>query len=147
MELLDGDLHSEIRKNRLGHLPPEVCGKFLKHISSGLRHLHDKGLIHRDIKPANVFVSGAIAKIGDFGLTVEMGPGLSVCGTPNYLPWDIWHSQVPMSFRADVWGLGCVLQLCSLVKILAGFLKRVTLNVFRFFKGFASTGFCNRGMR
>ena len=85
MELLDGDLHTEIRKHRLGHLPPEMCGKFLKHITSGMMHLHSKRLIHRDIKPGNIFVSGSIAKIGDFGLTVEMGPKLTVCGTPKLL--------------------------------------------------------------
>ena len=117
MELLDGDLHSEIRKNRLGQLPPEVCGKFLKHINSGLMHLHGKGLIHRDIKPANVFVSGSIAKIGDFGLTVEQRAAASsgVCGTPQYLPFNIWNSRVEMSVRADIWGLGCTLQLVLLV--------------------------------
>ena len=111
MELLDGDLHTEIRKHRLGHLPPEMSGKFLKHITSGLMHLHSRRLIHRDIKPGNIFVSGSIAKIGDFGLTVEMGPNVTVAGTPNYLPYDIWNSVVPMTIRADLWGLGCVLQL------------------------------------
>ncbi|CAL1145051.1 unnamed protein product [Cladocopium goreaui] len=109
MELLDGDLHTEIKKHRLGHLPPEMSGKFLKHITSGLMHLHSRRLIHRDIKPGNIFVSGSIAKIGDFGLTVEMGPNVTVAGTPNYLPYDIWNSVVPMTIRADLWGLGCVL--------------------------------------
>ena len=99
------------RKHRLGHLPPEMSGKFLKHITSGLMHLHSRRLIHRDIKPGNIFVSGSIAKIGDFGLTVEMGPNVTVAGTPNYLPYDIWNSVVPMTIRADLWGLGCVLQL------------------------------------
>ncbi|CAL1173857.1 unnamed protein product [Cladocopium goreaui] len=42
MELLDGDLHTEIKKHRLGHLPPEMSGKFLKHITSGLMHLHSR---------------------------------------------------------------------------------------------------------
>ena len=111
VELLDGDLHTEIRKHRLGHLPPEMSGKFLKQITSGLMHLHSRRLIHRDIKPGNIFVSGSIAKIGDFGLTVEMGPNVTVAGTPNYLPYDIWNSVVPMTIRADLWGLGCVLQL------------------------------------
>ena len=122
MELLDGDLHTEIRKHRLGHLPPEMSGKFLKHITSGLMHLHSRRLIHRDIKPGNIFVSGSIAKIGDFGLTVEMGPNVTVAGTPNYLPYDIWNSVVPMTIRADLWGLGCVLQLILkiIMKLFAG---------------------------
>ena len=83
MELLGGDLHNDIQKHRLGHLPPETCGRFLKHVVSGLMHLHSRKLIHRDIKPGNIFVSGDTAKIGDFGLTVEAGPTLAVCGTPN----------------------------------------------------------------
>ena len=111
MELLDGDLHTEIRKQRTGHLPPETCGRFLKHVVSGLMHLRGLKLIHRDIKPGNIFVSGSIAKIGDFGLTAMSGPKLGICGTENYLPYDIWHGKVPTSYRADIWGTGCVLQL------------------------------------
>ena len=113
MELLDSDLHGVIARSRLGHLAPEATAGFLKQITSGLIHLHSLKLIHRDIKPGNIFVSGSKAKIGDFGLTVEARPGvwLSVCGTPHYLPHDIWHSLAPMSYRADIWGLGCVLQL------------------------------------
>eukprot|EP00434_Breviolum_minutum_P008144 symbB.v1.2.007181.t1/scaffold436.1/size343649/13 len=89
MELLDGDLHAEIRKNHLGKLPPEVCGKYLKHINSGLMHLHGKGLIHRDIKPANIFVAGKTCKIGDFGLTIEEETASrpdfdQLAGTPQY---------------------------------------------------------------
>jgi len=119
MELLDGDLHAEIRKNRMGVLPPEVCGKFLKHINSGLMHLHGKGLIHRDIKPANIFVAGTTCKIGDFGLTIEEKTIAEadfenldqLAGTPQYLPWDVWSGKVAQTRRCDVWGLGCTLQL------------------------------------
>ena len=145
MELLDGDLHTEIKKHRLGHLPPEMSGKFLKHITSGLMHLHSRRLIHRDIKPGNIFVSGSIAKIGDFGLTVEMGPNVTVAGTPNYLPYDIWNSVVPMTIRADLWGLGCVLQLILkiIMKLFAGqFWKEFCCGRF-----FSVTCYAFRGMR
>jgi serine/threonine protein kinase len=29
---------------------------FFKQLLSGLKHIHEKGLIHRDIKPANIFI-------------------------------------------------------------------------------------------
>jgi len=40
-------------------------------ILSGLKCLHNKGLIHRDLKPDNIFISlkRGICKIGDFGLS------------------------------------------------------------------------------
>jgi serine/threonine protein kinase len=45
---------------------------FFKQLMSGLKHIHEKGLIHRDIKPANIFINeGKVLKIGDFGLAKE----------------------------------------------------------------------------
>jgi serine/threonine protein kinase len=44
----------------------------IKQLLSGLKHIHEKGLIHRDIKPANIFISeNKVLKIGDFGLAKE----------------------------------------------------------------------------
>ncbi len=52
--------------NRLENL------QIFKQILSGLKHIHEKGLIHRDIKPANIFLSeNLVVKIGDFGLAKE----------------------------------------------------------------------------
>lgn len=43
--------------------------QLFKQLISGLRHIHQMGLIHRDVKPANIFLSeDGILKIGDFGL-------------------------------------------------------------------------------
>lgn len=43
--------------------------RLARDIASGIRHVHDCGLIHRDIKPANIFIySLDHAAIGDFGI-------------------------------------------------------------------------------
>ena len=43
--------------------------QLFKQLISGLRHIHQMGLIHRDIKPANIFLKeDGVLKIGDFGL-------------------------------------------------------------------------------
>ena len=114
MELLSGDLHSKIVRSA-GGLVPEDATKILSHIVSGMRYLHETHqMIHRDIKPANVFLTSGVAKIGDFGLCIskeelENQPG--PCGTPHYLPADVWLEMVPPSERNDIWGAGCTLKL------------------------------------
>ncbi|KAA1471705.1 hypothetical protein DENSPDRAFT_880701 [Dentipellis sp. KUC8613] len=43
--------------------------KILADLSSGMRFIHDAGVIHLDLKPANIFVTGeGRFKIGDFGM-------------------------------------------------------------------------------
>ena len=78
-------------------------------ITSAIKYLHYKQVCHRDVKPQNIFVAGGVAKLGDFGLVVHWNNITDVGGTPEYLPYDVWHGDVPMPPRCDVWGLGCVL--------------------------------------
>ncbi|KAI0769362.1 hypothetical protein BD413DRAFT_477978 [Trametes elegans] len=43
--------------------------KIMAELSSGLRFVHDAGIIHLDLKPANIFLTGeGRFKIGDFGM-------------------------------------------------------------------------------
>ena len=113
MELLKHDRHAEIQKR--GGIYPQRTAMFLQHIISGLIHMHSLKLIHRDIKPDNIFITGNIAKIGDFGVTTTMNKeNEDLYGTANYMPHDIRHQQTPMSHGADVWETGCVFQLATI---------------------------------
>ena len=43
--------------------------QLFKQLISGLKHIHQMGMIHRDVKPANIFLNeDGVLKIGDFGL-------------------------------------------------------------------------------
>jgi serine/threonine protein kinase len=54
MEHLEGsDLNNLVKQ--FGPLPIARACDCICQVSSGLQHLHEKGLIHRDIKPANIF--------------------------------------------------------------------------------------------
>jgi serine/threonine protein kinase len=59
-------------------LPECTIWKICHDIAAGLRHVHSHGLVHNDIKPSNIFLFsdsrfGALCKIGDFGMTREIG--------------------------------------------------------------------------
>jgi len=112
MELLEGDLHGAIHAAR--RVEPAFAGRILANLVSGLRYLHDShDMVHLDIKPANVFLTSGVAKLGDFGLCCSKAQAAASgpCGTPEYLPGDVWHEEVRCSERNDIWGAGCMLNL------------------------------------
>ncbi|XP_066548134.1 serine/threonine-protein kinase PLK3 [Amia ocellicauda] len=91
---------------------PEVR-YYLKQIISGLKYLHNKGILHRDLKLGNFFVNDKMElKLGDFGLAAKLEPvdqrKKTICGTPNYLAPEVLNRQ-GHGPESDVWSLGCVM--------------------------------------
>ncbi|XP_039591165.1 serine/threonine-protein kinase PLK3 [Polypterus senegalus] len=91
---------------------PEVR-YYLRQIISGLKYLHNKGILHRDLKLGNFFVNDNMElKIGDFGLAARLEPveqrKRTICGTPNYLAPEVLNRQ-GHGPESDVWSLGCVM--------------------------------------
>ncbi|CAL8279553.1 unnamed protein product [Lota lota] len=91
---------------------PEVR-YYLRQIISGLKYLHNRGILHRDLKLGNFFINENMElRLGDFGLaakleTVEMRKK-TICGTPNYLAPEVLNRQ-GHGTESDVWSLGCVM--------------------------------------
>jgi serine/threonine protein kinase len=76
MELLDGRSLGDVLDDE-GQLAPTRALHILKHILTGLAHVHQVDLVHRDIKPENVYLVAHgedrdFAKILDFGIAKPM---------------------------------------------------------------------------
>ncbi|HEX8344730.1 MAG TPA: serine/threonine-protein kinase, partial [Actinoplanes sp.] len=112
MELNDGESVSA-RVNRQGPLPWADAVTVAAEVASALATAHARGVVHRDVTPANVMLTGAGAKVVDFGISALVGdrdaaPDGSLLGTPAYLaPERLNGGQV--SPATDVYALGLVL--------------------------------------
>ena len=112
MELNDGESVSA-RLRRLGPLAWRDAVVTAAEVASALATAHARGVVHRDITAANVMLTGAGAKVVDFGISALVGqrdaaPDGSLLGTPAYLaPERLGGGQV--SPAADVYALGLLL--------------------------------------
>ncbi len=93
-------------------LGPQKAAYFLREIAKGLTYLHDCGIVHRDLKPANVFYEDGYVKIGDYGLSKAIQPGLRsgqtvTVGTVHYMAPEIGDGHYDSSI--DIYALGAVL--------------------------------------
>lgn len=129
-----GDLGSLIRKAQRTNTPiheDKIWNIFLQ-ITLALHHCHwpeqraqgrirssteRTQVLHRDLKPENVFLSGDIVKLGDFGLSKDMGGCAftsTYVGTPLYMPPEIL-AENRYDTKSDMWSLGClVFEMCAL---------------------------------
>ncbi|XP_046870290.1 serine/threonine-protein kinase PLK3 [Hypomesus transpacificus] len=112
LELCSRKSLAHIWKARHTLTDPEVR-YYLRQIISGLKYLHNRGILHRDLKLGNFFVNENMdLRLGDFGLaakleTVEQRKK-TICGTPNYLAPEVLNRQ-GHGTESDVWSLGCVM--------------------------------------
>jgi hypothetical protein len=61
---------------RKASVPDSTIWRIAHDVATGLRHIHQCGMVHLDIKPANILIAeDGIIKIGDFGLTTLQGTG------------------------------------------------------------------------
>jgi serine/threonine protein kinase len=115
-------VHGPTLASRLAHGPlaPEETARLACEIASGLRAVHEAGIIHRDVKPSNILMSASTrtdrewtAKLTDFGIAFGMddarltSPGIAV-GTAAYMaPEQVRVDELTPA--VDVYSLGLVL--------------------------------------
>ncbi|KAF8819104.1 hypothetical protein IE077_000205 [Cardiosporidium cionae] len=119
-----GDLFTAIRvmRKRNEYFPEEQILKWFLQIVLGLQYMHSQRILHCDLKTTNIFLTcDGVAKIGDFGIALEVGEGGNVLnpaefprGTPLYMSPEMCKN-LPLSDKSDCWSLGCILyEICCL---------------------------------
>jgi Protein kinase domain len=127
MELVEGpNLEQWITQN--GPVPMRSAVRIASQLAAALGHACDLGVIHRDIKTANILLEASngssldplfpfVPKLGDLGLArmvagttdlAQTAPG-AVMGTPSTMAPEQFDAPDAVDFRADIYGLGCVL--------------------------------------
>lgn len=85
--------------------------KVVKQILHGLKYLHSRSIIHRDIKGANVLMdTQGTVKISDFGISKKLEDKNARASLQGSIYWMAPEvvKQMPYTFKADIWSLGCL---------------------------------------
>lgn len=83
-----------------------------KQVVSGIKHLHEQGIVHRDIKDENVIVdSKGFVKLIDFGSAayVKSGPFDVFVGTIDYAAPEVLGGEPYEGKPQDIWAVGVLL--------------------------------------
>lgn len=83
-----------------------------KQVVSGIKHLHDNGIVHRDIKDENIIVDNkGCVKLIDFGSAayVKSGPFDVFVGTIDYAAPEVLGGEPYEGKPQDIWALGVLL--------------------------------------
>ncbi|KAK9884856.1 hypothetical protein WA026_009078 [Henosepilachna vigintioctopunctata] len=114
----EGTLESLVAMTENG-LPELLVRRYTFQLVSGVRCLHNHGVVHRDIKTANIFLTqeGNCLKIGDFGCAVKIkfnstmpGELKGFVGTQAYMAPEVFTRNMNEGHgrAADIWSVGCV---------------------------------------
>lgn len=102
------------------NLSQDKARKIILGIASGLRFLHDKGIIHRDIKPENILFQNfdPVPVIIDFGISYKYPDNhgrepsdkkITDVSTGIYKAPELLFGICDYSFGVDIWSLGILM--------------------------------------
>ncbi len=113
MEYIQGASLEDVLRSFPHGLPETEVGAWMKGLLDGVEFLHQRGIVHRDLKPANVYRENGHVKIGDVGLSKQMGGGgrrnqhTEAVGTVYYMAPEVAKGQYGP--EVDVYSLGVML--------------------------------------
>lgn len=115
MEYVDG-VSLETILRREGPCDPELACEVTQQVASGLRQIHENGLVHGAICPANILLTkDGKFKIAELGISelaadaIERNSGAPGFLAPEQVENDTDGSLHEIDARADIFSLGCVL--------------------------------------
>ena len=97
-DLCEETLEEHVQSQSIEHLK-ENGPRMIKQILSGLKFLHDNGILHRDLKPSNVLVDkDGCMKLADFGLSRVLNQDETTVhtnakGTRGWMPAEVIDAE------------------------------------------------------
>lgn len=85
---------------------------FMRELITGMRYLHDSGVVHRDLKPHNIFFEDGTVKIGDYSLSKAISTShrsghTTTVGSVHYMAPEIGEGKYGKA--VDIYALGVIL--------------------------------------
>ncbi|XP_053601912.1 dual specificity protein kinase Ttk [Plodia interpunctella] len=128
LEVGETDLSSFLRARGAG-LPPALVLHYWEEMLHAVHYIHEHGVIHADLKPANFLLVCGRLKLIDFGIASAISSDATsvvrsqATGTYSYISPEALmggaggygvsagdgNAPIKISFRSDVWSLGCIL--------------------------------------
>ncbi|KAJ8734340.1 hypothetical protein PYW07_014891 [Mythimna separata] len=110
-------------------LPPALVLHYWEEMLHAVNYIHEHGVIHADLKPANFLLVCGRLKLIDFGIASAISSDATsvvrsqATGTYSYISPEALmggaggygvangdgSAPIKISFRSDVWSLGCIL--------------------------------------
>jgi hypothetical protein len=110
--------------NKFKSIPLNTLRQWAYQMVTGVKYLHECGIVHRDIKGDNVLVSvDGVVKLADFGCSKAIDDVCSathgcstMVGTPYWMAPEVIKCEAGgYGVKSDIWSLGC-----TIVEMLTG---------------------------
>ncbi|OHT07681.1 hypothetical protein TRFO_24104 [Tritrichomonas foetus] len=96
-------------QKRFGNFTERLAAQYIQQILLGLQYLHSQGIIHHDIKEANILLINNVAKLSDFGISIniksDMNSQSDLQCSPYWTAPEVINDNI-ISTESDIWSLG-----------------------------------------